>query len=104
MPSQNKNAHCQLGIGNGLVYIPTHSDRRSALILGIFEFPLQLPDFPLHASLSGFDASLALQALAASHAASSFLDSPLGFFESAFGSILRASFHTAQSNLPRASP
>src|SRR5262245_64056027 len=77
----------------GAFLSPPFPFRRSALILGVFEFLLQLPELPLNTSLSGFNASLALQALAASRAASSFLDSPLGFFESAFGFVPSGSFH-----------
>ena len=73
--------------------IPTFSFRRAALIFRIFELVLDFPQFPLNTSLSGFDTPLAYEALAASHAASCCLRSPLGFSQSAFHFILCASLH-----------
>jgi hypothetical protein len=63
------------------------------LVLGIFEIGLYLSDFPLNTARRSLRPTLRFQTLAPSRAPRRFPGSPLGFFQSTFGSIFRTLFH-----------
>ncbi len=78
-----------MATGNGIYFIPTFS----VLVLGVFEFGLQITDSPLDAPRGCLCPASRRQTLAPGRATDRVLGSPLGFFESSFGFVFCAGLH-----------